>query len=257
MGSLWNESVSLPRFEQLNQDAVTDVLIIGGGIAGILTAYLLDKQGIDYMLVEKDRICAETTGNTTAKITSQHGLIYHEILKRYGVETASEYLRANNAALSRYAKLCASIECDYEIKDNYVYTIDDRRALEDEMTALQKIGYEAEFCEKISLPLKTAGAVKFAGQAQFHPLKFINSICKDLKIYENTFVIEMINNTAKTENCTVKAENVVVTTHFPFINKHGLYPLKLFQHRSYVIALENAVCVNGMYVDDSDTGMSF
>jgi glycine/D-amino acid oxidase-like deaminating enzyme len=255
--SLWRDTAQLPQFETLNEDKTTDVLIIGGGIAGILTALLLHDSGIDYMLVEKNRICSENTQNTTAKITAQHGLVYQKIEKQYGLDTARLYWEINSAALEKYAKLCQNKDCDFERKDNYVYSVNRRDKLEKEMRVLEQISSGAVFCENPSVPIDTVGAVKISNQAQFHPLKFINSVCRDLHIYEHTFVREMIGNTAKTDRCTIKANKVIVATHFPFINKHGLYPLKMYQHRSYVIALENACEVDGMYVDESDTGMSF
>lgn len=257
MKSLWQDTVQLPRFEALNEDKTTDVLIIGGGIAGILIAYFLHQSGVDYLLVEKDRICGETTQNTTAKITAQHGLIYQNIANRYGFEAASQYWKANDKALQEYDRLCQKIDCNFEQMDNYVYSVDDRQKLENEMAVLEKIGCPATFCEKPSVPLPTVGAVRFERQAQFHPLKFISAICRDLHIYENTFVREMIGNTAKTDRCTIRAQKVIAATHFPFINKHGLYPLKLYQHRSYVLALQHGFDVNGMYVDECDTGLSF
>ena len=256
--SVWDES-KLPSFSELKGDIKTDVLVIGGGIAGILTAYFLDRAGVDYILVEKERICSGTTHNTTGKITYQHGLIYHKILKSRGIETAKGYLFANKAAFEKYAEMCKNIDCDYEIRDNYVYASEDksREKLEDELGALYRIGYKAEFSPELELPQKTFGAVKFKNQAQFNPLKFLAQISDGLNIYENTHVKEMINNTAVTDRGKIRAEQVIVTTHFPFINKHGSYFLKLYQHRSYVIALENAADVNGMYVDESKTGMSF
>ncbi|MBR6335899.1 MAG: FAD-dependent oxidoreductase, partial [Clostridia bacterium] len=132
-----------------------------------------------------------------------------------------------------------------------------KKILEDEMDALHKIGARAEFAPKINLPINTAGAVKFSGQAQFHPIEFLGSICRKLNIYENTFVREMIGNTAVTNHGRIFADTVIATTHFPFINKHGSYFLKLYQHRSYVIALENAGKLDGMYVDESKVGLSF
>lgn len=107
------------------------------------------------------------------------------------------------------------------------------------------------------MPVKTVGAVKFPDQAQFNPLKFLSSVAEGLNIYENTFVREMRGNTAVTDKGKIRADTVIAATHFPFINKHGSYFLKLYQHRSYVIALENAQDVNGMYVDECDTGLSF
>lgn len=257
MKSLWNETAGRRDFPTLERDIKTDVLIIGGGIAGILTAYFLQKNGVSCILVEKDRICSKTTGNTTAKITFQHGLIYHKILRGSGLEKAQMYLRANRAAFEKYAELCKNIDCGYKLKNNYVYAVDDRQKLETELDALSKIGYNAVFAGNLPLPVNTVGAVCFENQAQFHPLKFLFSIAKGLQIYEHTFVREMTGTTAVTDRGKINADKVIVTTHFPFINKHGSYFLKLYQSRSYVIALENAQNVDGMYVDECKTGFSF
>lgn len=257
MESIWKNNSSLPSFPTLKGNIKTDILIIGGGIAGILTAYFLHQKGISYVLVEKDKICSGNTGRTTAKITSQHGLIYSKILQNEGPEKAQMYLKANQAALKKYKELCKKIDCDYEEKDNYVYSLNDINRLEDEISALRKIGFKAEYQKNLPLPIKTVGAVRFKNQAQFNPLKFLGAIAKDLNIFENTFVREMIGCTAKTAFGKIEAEKVIVTTHFPFNNKHGSYSLKLYQHRSYVTALENAQNVDGMYVDESKTGLSF
>lgn len=257
MRSLWNETVTRPAFPTLESDTETDVLIIGGGIAGILTAYFLQQNDVPYILVEKDRICGGTTGNTTAKITFQHGLCYHKMLQSSGLERADMYLQANRMAFGKYAALCREIDCGYEIKNNYVYATDDRQKLEDEISALSKIGYNAVFAKDLPLPVNTVGAVCFEDQAQFHPLRFLYAIAKGLNIYEHTFVREMEGTTAVTDRARISAGKVIATTHFPMINKHGSYFLKLYQHRSYVMALENAQNVDGMYVDESRTGFSF
>lgn len=257
MRSLWDETVTRPAFPTLESDTETDVLIIGGGIAGILTAYFLQQNDVPYVLVEKDRICGGTTGNTTAKITFQHGLCYHKMLQSSGLERADMYLQANRMAFGKYAALCREIDCGYEIKNNYVYATDDRQKLEDEISALSKIGYNAVFAKDLPLPVNTVGAVCFEDQAQFHPLRFLYAIAKGLNIYEHTFVREMEGTTAVTDRARISAGKVIATTHFPMINKHGSYFLKLYQHRSYVMALENAQNVDGMYVDESRTGFSF
>ena len=257
MRSLWNETVTRHEFPTLESDVETDVLIIGGGIAGILTAYFLQQNDVPYILVEKDRICGGTTGNTTAKITFQHGLCYHKMLQSSGLERADMYLQANRMAFGKYAALCREIDCGYEIKNNYVYATDDRQKLEDEISALSKIGYNAVFAKDLPLPVNTVGAVCFEDQAQFHPLRFLYAVAKGLNIYEHTFVREMEGTTAVTDRARISAGKVIVTTHFPMINKHGSYFLKLYQHRSYVTALENAQNVDGMYVDESRTGFSF
>lgn len=256
MNSIWTENSKLPSFSRLNGTKKTDVLVIGGGLAGILCAYFLKQKGIDYILAEGGKICSGTTANTTAKITSQHSLIYHKLLKKLGTEKASMYLHANQTALEEYKRLCKNIDCDYEAKDNYVYSLNDTTLLEKELIALSKIGFNAGFAKNLPLPFKTAGAVRFSNQAQFNPLKLVSELCKDLNIFEHTFVNEIKDNRALTDNGEIKAEKIIVTTHFPFINKHGSYFLKLYQHRSYAIALENTPQLNGMYVDENKKGMS-
>ena len=114
MLSVWKDNSKLPEFEKLRGDLKTDVLIIGGGMAGILCAYMLEKEGVDYALVETETICSGITGNTTAKITSQHGLIYDKLVREFSVEEARMYLSANEIALKKYRELCADIDCGFE-----------------------------------------------------------------------------------------------------------------------------------------------
>ncbi len=257
MESIWKKTAELPQFPKLEKNIKTDVLIIGGGIAGILTAYYLTEKGANCILVEKDRICEKTTANTTAKITLQHGLCYDKIFKSNGFDVALAYYKANYEALKEFEKLCKNIDCNYETKDNYVYSLNNRKVLENELKTLEKIGCDADFVENLSIPLSTVGAVRIKNQAQFHPLKFISKIAEKLKIYENTFVRKISENEAITDNCKITFKKAVIATHFPFINNHGGYFIKLYQHRSYVIALENAYDVNGMFVDENDKGLSF
>ncbi|MGF0031504.1 FAD-dependent oxidoreductase [Bariatricus sp. SGI.154] len=257
MDSIWTKSVELPHFQALEGDAQTDVLIIGGGMAGILCAYFLEKSGVDYILAERKTICSGITKNTTAKITAQHGLIYDKLLKSIGLEKAKLYLEANQKALQNYAELCKTIQCDFERKTAYVYSVDDRKKLEDEARALERIGLQTNIEEANKLPMHTAGAIGFEKQAQFNPLKFISRIASDLNIYENTFVQELKEDTAITDKGSITFKKLIFATHFPIDNKHGMYFLKMYQHRSYVMALENAPQVEGMYIDEAVGGMSF
>lgn len=257
MNSVWTESVNLPQFDTLEHDIKTDVLIIGGGIAGILCAYFLQQKGIDYVLVERETICSGITKNTTAKITSQHGLIYDKLIRGAGEEKARMYLEANQNALKKYAGLCSGIDCEFEEKEAYVYSLNDRKKLEDEVKALDRIGFRAKIADTSALPFSTIGAVCFPKQAQFNPLKFISAIAANLNIYEHTSVQKLAEHTAVTDKAKIIADKMIFTTHFPIDNKHGMYFLKMYQHRSYVIALEQAPDVNGMYVDEAMNGMSF
>ena len=257
MESLWKQTVSLPTFPPLGQDIQTDVLIIGGGMAGLLCAYLLTRDGVDCTLIEAGRLCGGVTGNTTAKITSQHGLIYDKLTREFGAETARMYLRANEEALAQYHALSRSIPCDFEERDSFVYSTDDLRPIERELDALERMGFDAVFAKDLPLPTAVTGAVRFPRQAQFHPLKFIGGILPGLRIYEHTKAREFVGTTVLTGHGKIKAQKIIVATHFPLLNRHGAYFLKLYQQRSYVLALEGAADVDGMYVDRAEQGLSF
>lgn len=257
MDSLWQQTANCLTFESLKEDIKTDVLVIGGGMAGILCAYMLHQSGIPYVLVEAETICSGITKNTTAKVTSQHGLLYQKLIREFGVDGAKQYLDANEKALEKYRHLCRDIDCDFREEISYVYSLDDRRKIEQEILSLEKLGGHAEFTDQLALPFAVAGAVKYPHQAQFHPLKFIAAISKGLHIYEHTAVRELVGTTAITDHGKIMAENIIVATHFPFLNKHGSYFLKMYQQRSYVLALENAANVEGMYIDEAKNGMSF
>lgn len=257
MDSIWTKTVTMPSFPALEGDIKTDVLIIGGGMAGILCAHFLQEQGVDYVLAEGREICSGVTKNTTAKITSQHGLIYQKIAKQRGMEMAAMYLGANQTAVRAYGELAKGIDCDFERKTNYVYSLKSRKKLEKEAKILTKIGFDNIFAEYTELPFRVEGAIGFPNQAQFHPLKFVAGLAKRLRIYEHTYVKELKPHRAVAEKGDIVFEKVVFATHFPIDNKHGMYFMKMYQHRSYVIACEQGVNVEGMYVDEAMNGMSF
>lgn len=257
MGSIWMEDLRMPCYPPLWGETRTDVLVIGGGMAGLLCAYMLKKAGVDCVVAESGSTAGGITRGTTAKITSQHGLIYHQLLKRFGAEKAGLYLQANEQALDTFRELCDGIDCDFSEQDNFIYSTDNREALEQEMNALEQIGGRAEFAENLPLPFPTVGAVKFPRQAQFHPLKFLSAISDELTVYENTPVRRLGKGAAFTDHGVIRADAIIIATHFPFLNKHGSYFLKLYQQRSYVLALENAPVPVGMYLDGRENGLSF
>lgn len=257
MDSIWPQTAQLPVFNSLRSDLKTDVLVIGGGMAGLLCAYKLTRAGVDCALVEADRIGGGITKNTTAKITSQHGLIYGKLIREFGADRARLYLEVNQRALEEYRALCRTMDCDFEEKDAFVYSLGSREKLDRELNALERLGFGAEFQADIPLPFPTAGAVKFKDQAQFHPLKFIAAIAGELRIFERTKVLELGPGKAVTTGGTISADKLIIATHFPVLNKHGGYFLKLYQHRSYVLALKNAPDVQGMYLDEDEKGLSF
>ena len=255
--SLWRETVQLPKIHGKNENDETDVLIIGGGMAGVLCAYFLKQAGVDCLLIERRRIGSGISGNTTAKITSQHGLIYHKLEKSFSAEFAKGYWQAHEAALAEYRMLSKQIPCDFETLDNFIYAARDKRLLEQEYAALMRLGIPAIFTEHLPLPLDTVGAVGFSQQAQFHPLKFLYGIYANLPIRENTQALAFAGNTVTTNRGTIKAKKIIIATHFPIINKHGAYFMKMYQDRSYVIAIREAQDVKGMYLAAEPEGYSF
>ncbi len=257
MDSIWIENSAQVAFPKLPGSIKTDVLIIGGGLAGLLCAHKLKKAGVDCILVEAKKICDGITGDTTAKITLQHGLIYDKLIRQFGEAKAQMYLQAQMRAMREYSRLCLSISCDYIQQDSYVYSVSDREKIETEVAALNRLGCKAEFSKAENLPFSVAGAVRVKNQAQFHPLKFAFEIAKDLPIYENTKVLELTPGKALTQRGQISCKKIIVATHFPILNKHGSYFLKMYQHRSYVLALEGAQKVDGMYVDEDKKGLSF
>ena len=169
MESVWEKDLPRVRFDTLKANKGTDVLIIGGGIAGILCAYKLKNADVDCLLVEANEICGGITKNTTAKITLGHGLIYDKMIKRFGEHQARLYVDAQNKAIKEYARLYEDIDCDYEKRDNYVYSLSDCQKIEKEVVALNRLGVKAEFSNARELPFSVAGAVRVKAQVQFHP----------------------------------------------------------------------------------------
>ena len=260
MQSIWQRNVSLLQFPRLEKDIQTDVLIIGGGLCGLLCAHLLQEAGVRYVLLEAGNICGGTTAHTTAKITTQHGLLYAKLEQRYGIQTASSYYQIQSHAAEHLRALAQAVDCDYETVDAYLYARDTAKKLHKELRTLHCIGVPVRYVKNVDLPFPVAGALCMSRQGQFHPLKFANGILARLcheNIYEHSAVRAYDGMRYCTHQGSVRAEKTIVATHFPIWNKHGAYYLKMYQHRSYVLALQGASAVNGVYLDADKTGLSF
>lgn len=257
MRSIWTDNVEKPAFPALHGNISTGVLVIGGGMAGILCALMLRERGIDSILVEAKTLGCGVTSGTTAVLTAQHSTLYGDIAAMFGLEKAGQYLRANLSAVEKFRTLSQDIPCDFEDKPSYIYTQTGTAKLEREIGTLEKLGFSAKYVTETPLPFPVHGAVKYPGMAQFHPLKFIAGAVKGLNIYENTFVRRVEGNTARTDGGKIMADAIIIATHYPFINRHGLYFLKLYQTRSFVLALENGPDLAGTYETASDRGAYF
>lgn len=258
MESIWTKSCSIPERDPLTGDVETEIAVIGGGMAGILTAFLLQKEGCRVTVLEAKRIGGGQTQNTTAKITSQHGMIYHKLANMLGEEKTRQYAMANQRAVEEFRRLITEekIPCDFEEQDAFVYGNNVQNLREEAETAA-RLGLPAEFSTEVSVPIPAAGAVRFREQGQFHPLKFLKTVSEPLTVFEHTPVKTVEGTTLVTENGTVQAERVVFATHYPFVNFPGLYFARMHQERSYVLALENAGPIDGMYIGGEAEKHSF
>lgn len=257
MEYLWDSGLEAPFFPPLQGEERCDVLVIGGGMAGVLCALELKRRGLDCILVE-----AETPGNgvtrgTTAVLSAQHDTLYTDLVSSFGRETAALYLRANLDAVERFERLSAKYPCDFERADSYMYTRGDPGKLEAEARCVRELGFPAEFVSDAQLPFPTAGAVRYPGMAQIHPLKLLYQAVQELKVYAHTWVLKLSGSWAETTGGRIWAKRFVVATHFPFLNGHGFYFMKLFQRRSCVLALENAPRLAGTYTCTDESNLYF
>lgn len=257
MGYLWTEEVEMPTFPPLEGDRETDVLVIGGGMAGILCAYFLEKAGVDYLLVEGKRIGQGITKGTTAVLSAQHSTLYTDLIGTFGMEQARQYLKANLKAVDVFREMAETIPCDWEERPSILYSTEDKETMEREAKMVQSLGFGAEFQKECPVPVPVMGAVRFPGMAQFHPLKFLAGVAKGLSIFEHTFVHRMDQTVAFTGTGRITAKKIIVATHFPFFNRRGLYFMKLYQKRSFVVALERAAQIICTAEDHSENGMYF
>ena len=267
MKSLWSTTIQLSERESLRADIRTENVVIGGGIAGILIAYLLQEKGQEVVVLEAKEIASGQTKNTTAKITSQHGCMYYDMIKKAGYERAKGYARANEAAIKSYKEIITKegIPCHFEELPSFLYSQkeDGMVKLKKEEKAARDLGIEAEYVrgDKIDeLPFGVMGALKFEGQAQFHPLEFIQGIAEKLTIYEHTRVLEVDEHFVITDKHVLVADNIIFATHYPFPIVPGYYFMRQHQNRSYVIALEGEGVpkeLHGMYYGIDRDGLSF
>ena len=261
MESIWSRTARIREHPPLQGDLNVQVAVLGGGLAGILTAYRLREQGADVAVLEASRVGSGQTKGTTAKITSQHSLIYARLIRELGAEKARQYADANQRAIGEYRRLIEhlGIACQFEQRPAYLYSTlaEDAAALQEETRAARELGIDGAFTEATELPFPVAGAVRFDGQAQFHPLAFLSAVSAGLKIFEHTAAVTVDGNRISTDRGSVTAEKIVFATHFPFLNKPGYYFARMHQERSYVLALEHVPPLHGMYLGIGESGLSF
>jgi glycine/D-amino acid oxidase-like deaminating enzyme/nitrite reductase/ring-hydroxylating ferredoxin subunit len=247
--SFWMDSTETTDFPQLTEDIKVDTAIIGGGIVGITTAYLLKQAGLSVAVLDADRILQGTTAHTTSKLTSQHSIIYSKIKKQMSEELARQYSEANQYAIDMVDRIRQEkgIDCDFVRLPAFTYTESSQyiEQIEEEVEVARSLGIKASYQEEIPLPFSVKAAVRFDDQAQFHCLKFLKKLAADIPgqnshIFENSKAINIQDGNPLTvvtdSGPKVKASKIVIASHFPFFDGGGFYFARLYLERSYIIA---------------------
>ncbi|WP_031508946.1 FAD-dependent oxidoreductase [Streptomyces megasporus] len=242
-------AVTHPPLEP-DSEADTDVVVVGGGIAGLCTAWELARAGREVTVVEADRIAAGVTGHTTAKVTAQHSLVYDDLRRTHGADGARLYARSQQDAVEHIAAVVdeLGVDCDLERVPAYTWAESEEQdaKVRAEAEAAAEAGLPASYVTDTGLPFPVRGAVRVEDQAQFHPRRYLLALAEDLvrrggRIAERTRVVGLEEG----EPCRVIAENgatvtaraVVVATHYPVFDRALLFS-RLEPHRELVIAAE-------------------
>lgn len=259
MKSIWHSTQLLSPYPSLPGSIRTEAAVIGGGLAGILTAYYLTRSGIQTTILEARRIGSGQTSGTTAKITAQHNLIYQKLITCFGEGDARMYASANQHAIKEYSRLIHShsIDCDFREASACLYTRLAGDSLQQEYKAASWLGIPAKLSTDTELPFSVRNALYFPHQAQFHPLKFLKAITKGLTIYENTPVLSVKGHQIHTSLGDVTARHIIFACHYPFLLWPGLYFARMYQSRSYCLSLAGIPSLQDMYLGIDPGGLSF
>lgn len=260
--SLWLATAEQRRYDPLDGDTGADVLVVGGGMTGLQTAYLLKLGGARVVLIEARRIGGGASGHTTAKITALHGLTYDELTHTLGQEYADVYASANRDAVAAITELIEreAIQCDLRRDDSYTYAMDDgeRARVEREVEAASRAGLEAEFVEDPPVPYRTRGAVRLPGQACFHPVRYLQALAALVdgdrcRVHETTRALDLDEDTGTVETTggRVSAGHVVVATQFPVFDR-SLLSMRIMPRRAYVLAARTATAPEGMTISAAE-----
>jgi glycine/D-amino acid oxidase-like deaminating enzyme/nitrite reductase/ring-hydroxylating ferredoxin subunit len=262
--SFWVATSLSTSYPALDRDLKVDVAVVGGGIVGITTALLLAQDGRTVALVEADRVINGVTGHTTAKVTSLHTLIYAELAERLDQDAARLYGEANEAGLDTIRRLCREHQIECELRDTSAYTFatseDEVERLEREVETAVSVGLPASFVDEPPLPFPTSGAVRFSGQAQLHPRKYLLPLVTQLEsaggqVFERSRVVDIERGTPSRVRTdaghVVTAESVVVATHAPILDAK-LLVARSRASRGYALALEAGDALpDGMFISAS------
>lgn len=258
--SLWQKTSSASdKFPTLQSDINCDAVVVGAGLTGVLTAWMLQERGLDVVVLDSGTPGQGATAHTTAKITALHGFFYADLISSQGIETARQYFRANQFAIERYSDLIKTqnISCDFQKVNCFLYSRSSSSNIHNELSALKAIGEAPEFATETQLPFPVSAALKIENQAIFHPLKFLYALLPHLRVYGNSTVRKITENKVITDHAVVTAKHIFITTRYPFFLLPGLFFSRMHQERSYALSISNISPVDDMYIDADKNGITF
>jgi glycine/D-amino acid oxidase-like deaminating enzyme/nitrite reductase/ring-hydroxylating ferredoxin subunit len=252
--SYWHDSVAIPDFPPLVSDGTFDVAIVGGGIAGLTTAYLLARQGKSVCVLESDKIGAGQTGQTTAHFSSALDDTFIELERLFGREGSRLAAQSHMYAIRKVKEIVSreGIECDLRTLSGFLFSGpgESTEFLHEEFDAAFRAGLVS-----INLlpraPIEhfdTGPCIEFPSQMQLHPLKYLVGLADAVtkqggQIFHGTHIIEIKGGrkayVRSKEGFTIKAKSIVVTTNTPINDTFPIHT-KQAPYRSYVIALKVA-----------------
>lgn len=246
--SVWLATADIPAFSQLEGDADVDVAVVGGGITGLTTALLLQRDGARVALFEGHTVGSGTTGNTTGKVTSQHALTYADLIDKHGEDKARLYGEVNQQAIETIAALAEDIavDCEFRRAPAFVYaeTPEGRERIEAEHAAAVELGLPATLTTDVDIPVPVELALRFDGQAHFHPGRYVAGLAQALRdggvrVFEHTRALDVDERTdhavVRTESGDLRADHVVLATLLPFVDLGGFFA-KTRPTRAYGVA---------------------
>ncbi len=264
-GSCWVATAGRTGYPLLDSSIHAETVVVGGGIVGLTTALRLREAGRSVILVEALEIGKQVTGRSTAKITTQHALIYRHLIDTCGVPTARSYAEANSAGaelIKDWIKEHA-IACDLERKNAYTYatTAEGHGEIIAEAEAARQVGLQAEVLDRAPLPFETAGALCFADQAQFNPAQYLVGLARAVanrggRIFEKSRAI-LIGEASRwrvvTAHGTVHAENVVVATNMTVKSPVGMANRTQPRcHTAMAFRVGDPSVIDGMFIGIDD-----
>lgn len=239
---IWNLGSKQIILPQLYGDIETEILVVGAGITGLTSAYLLASEGRDVVVLEANSMASSATAKSSAHLTTESDFGYEELKSKYNIDTCTAVASSRKFAISFIENLSKKFECDFKYVSGYLYAEDEKDVdyLYKEKEIATKAGLDVYTASVLKLPFKVAGAIEFKNQAIFNPSKYINGIASHLnslpncRIYENSRVIDREENIIKTEFGSVKAKTVIYATHYPIFFE--LHQTLAYPYRSYIIA---------------------